>query len=68
MIRFAIFDVDGAFVDEMAAHGYREVWPDELVKLRIHGVDGQYIEELAELGFVDLDLDDLAELLEDWNE
>ncbi|MEO1084878.1 MAG: hypothetical protein AAFY88_11605 [Acidobacteriota bacterium] len=61
LFELASIDLTLAFVDELAALGYRESL-ERLFDMRIHGVDAPYIRDLASAGYRDLPAKKLLEM------
>lgn len=50
LVRAAIFAVDAAFIQEMAAAGYPRLGVQDLVRLKIFEIDSTYVENLRDEG------------------
>ena len=62
LVRFKVHDVSPAFVDAMAASGYRDLSADDLVRLKVHDVSIDYVRTLGNLGYDRPSADDLVRL------
>jgi beta-lactamase regulating signal transducer with metallopeptidase domain len=53
---------DASYLDDLAAAGYKNLTPDQVIELKSLGVDGKYIDDLRSAGLKNLSPRELVEL------
>ncbi|MCP9234329.1 M56 family metallopeptidase [Lewinella sp. JB7] len=62
VVQLRIFNIDKAYIDQLAGFGFRNLTLDQVLQAKIHGVEPEFIREMRKLGFAVDDLDQVMPL------